>query len=217
MEITCCNRIRSGPESGLSRITDSSGSRTCSFIMKASNPFVSAPAAIVLAVSCSAPLANNSVLETPWSIQSGDLLSSQVFLEVNSYRLERHKLALRRDTGLDRLAHDHAEFLLLHRGTYGPNGSDANHHGFGARAQTAQLTMGFGQVAENVVCCRSRNAATLVRLWSKSKAHEQTMLAPYQYTGIGTVVANDGMVFSVEMFGERGSWNSGGFMRMNPL
>lgn len=157
---------------------------------------------------------NKPLLAPPISRRNGDLLSSQVFIEVYSYRRDRNKLALLRDTGLDRLALDHAEFLLLHRGTYGPKGNDANHHGFGGRAQAAQLTMGFGRVAENVVCCRSRSAATLVRLWSKSKAHELTMRAPYQYTGIGTVVANDGMVFSVEMFGERGSWSSGGFMRM---
>jgi uncharacterized protein YkwD len=67
----------------------------------------------------------------------------------------------------------------------------------------AQYSMGFQQVAENVVCCRGGSGATYVRLWSESAPHEKTMRGAYQYTGIGTVVDGDGMVFSVQLFGTK--------------
>lgn len=183
--------------------------------MKSKNLFIPTAAAIACVVSCSAPVATKPLTAASRPVGNADQLSNQLFIAVNNYRQDRNKLELRRDVGLDRLAREHAEFLLHNRGTYGPKGSDANHLGFGRRAEKAQFTLGFGRVAENVVCCRSGSAATLVRLWSESKSHEQTMRAPYQYTGIGTVVDRDGMVFSVEMFGDNGGWSKSGNLPVN--
>lgn len=178
--------------------------------MKTKTLTVSVLAAISCAVSCSPPAPVQRMKVASQLTRPGDSLSNQVFTAVNNYRQDRNKPGLRRDAGLDRLARGHAEFLLRNRGKHGSNTSDANHRGFGGRAETARITMGFGQVAENVVCCRSGSAATLVRLWSESKSHQRAMVSPYQYTGIGTVVDRDGMVFSVEMFGNMSSWNNGG-------
>ncbi len=71
--------------------------------------------------------------------------------------------------------------------------------------------MGFGRVAENVVCCRGGSGATYVRLWSHSPSHNTTMVGAYQFTGIGTVVDDDGMVFSVQLFAVAGTqvWDPG--------
>lgn len=180
--------------------------------MKTKTLTVSTLAAISCAVSCSSPARIQRMPVAAQRTGTSDLLSNQVFAAVNNYRHDRNKPGLRRDAGLDRLARGHAEFLLRNRGKHGPNGSDANHKGFGQRTQTARMTMGFGEVAENVVCCRGGNAATLVRLWSESRSHQRAMVSPYQYTGIGTVVDRDGMVFSVEMFGNMSNWtNSGNF------
>lgn len=182
--------------------------------MKTKTLTVSTMAAISCAVSCScsSPAQIQRMPVASQRIGTSDILSNQVFAAVNNYRNDRNKGSLRRDAGLDRLARGHAEFLMRNRGKHGSNTSDANHRGFGGRAETARMTMGFGQVAENVVCCRGGNAATLVRLWSESRSHQRAMVSPYQYTGIGTVVDRDGMVFSVEMFGNVSNWtNSGNF------
>jgi len=131
-----------------------------------------------------------------------DDLSSRVFQEVNHYRMERNAQPVRRATKLDDLAREHANFLRNVHERSASHGPVANHDGFESRARRARFTGYFGQVAENVVSCRSTSPGTLVRLWSKSKSHEITMRNPiYQYAGIGTVIATDGMVFSVQIFG----------------
>ncbi len=171
--------------------------------------------AIACVASCAPPVPIKRLPVAARLNGTGEALSNQVFIEVNHYRNDRNKLSLRRDRGLDRLAHEHAEYLLRNRGKYGPKVSDANHNGFGWRAERAQMTMGYGRVAENVVCSRRGSAATLVRLWSQSKPHQRAMVDLYQYTGIGTVVDGDGMVFSVEMFGANSTWNGGGNLWVN--
>lgn len=135
------------------------------------------------------------------------LLSNQVFREVNHYRNDLRKQDLLIHSGLSRLALEHAEYLRANRGSNGLRGREVSHHGFAARAFKAQMNMGFGQVGENVVSCRRGNAATLVRLWSQSESHDETMKAPYQYTGVGTVVDDDGMVFTVQLFGMSNDYN----------
>jgi uncharacterized protein YkwD len=135
-----------------------------------------------------------------------DGLSDRVFSEVNRYRANKGAGSLRRSAGLDRLAREHAGFLSLSRAKAGLHGTLVNHHGFESRASRARYSMNFGRVAENVVSCNSTSAATLVRLWSGSKPHEITMRGDYQYTGIGTVIDSDGMVFSVELFGAVPNW-----------
>lgn len=71
----------------------------------------------------------------------------------------------------------------------------------------AQFSMGFQQVAENVVACKGGSGSTYVRLWSQSPPHDRTMKDDYQYTGIGTAVDRDGMVFSVQLFGTKDRTN----------
>jgi len=151
-------------------------------------------------VSCTAPAKTITVYMSSSSNRNEASLSNQVFREVNSYRHDRNKKDLIIHSGLAGLAREHAQFLRLNRGKYGSRGSDANHHGFANRAMKAQYTMGFGRVAENVVCCKGGSGATFVRLWSQSPAHNDTMKGSYQYTGIGTVVDSDGMAFSVQLF-----------------
>jgi len=140
------------------------------------------------------------------STRNETALSNQIFRRVNVYRHDRSKQELIRHTGLTMLALEHARYLLRSRGT---SEKDANHNGFGVRAMKAQYSMGFSQVAENVVCCRGGSGSTYVRLWSHSPAHEKTMRSDvYQYTGIGTVVDQDGMVFSVQLFATRAMANN---------
>ncbi len=155
--------------------------------------------------SCTAPSKTMTVYMST-STRNETTLSDQVFREVNHYRTDRNKTSLARHPGLAALAREHAQYLRLTRGT---TAKDANHHGFSNRAMKAQYTMGFRQVAENVVCCPGGSGATYARLWSKSAPHEKTMRTDvYQYTGIGTVVDGDGMVFCVQLFANRGMANA---------
>lgn len=169
--------------------------------MKPTNLGALAALGIACLPSCTAP-AETMTVYMSISTQNETNLSNQVFREVNHYRHDRSKQELTRHPGLAALAREHAQYLRLTRGT---SAKDANHHDFGKRAMKAQYTMGFRQVAENVVCCRGGSGATYVRLWSQSAPHEKTMRADaYQYTGIGTVVDGDGMVFTVQLFATRG-------------
>jgi uncharacterized protein YkwD len=172
---------------------------TCPSIMKTLNHGAVAALGIACLVSCAAPAKTITVYMSS-STRDETSLSNQVFREVNSYRRDRNKKDLISHPGLARLAREHAQFLRLNRGKYGAGVSDANHIGFANRAMKAQYTMGFGRVAENVVCCHGGGGATFVRLWSHSPPHNATMIGAYQYTGIGTVVDKDGMVFSVQLF-----------------
>ncbi len=173
--------------------------------MKPTNLGALAALGNVCLISCMAPAETVTVYMST-STQNETSLSNQVFSEVNHYRHDRSKQELTRHPGLAALAREHAQYLRLTRGT---SAKDANHHGFGSRAMKAQYTMGFRQVAENVVCCRGGSGATYVRLWSQSAPHEKTMQADaYRYTGIGTVVDGDGMVFTVQLFGTRGMGSS---------
>jgi uncharacterized protein YkwD len=160
---------------------------------------------IACLTSCSTPIRTMTVYMSA-SGQNETTLSDQVLRRVNDYRHDRSKQELVRHPGLAKLAREHAQYL---RRTRGQTAKDANHQGFGNRAMKAQHAMGFGQVAENVVCCLGGNASTYVRLWSQSASHEKTMRTDdYRYTGVGTVVDRDGMVFSVQLFAAPGMINN---------
>lgn len=158
--------------------------------------------------SCTTQVIYTSVDGFSSSTQNEKSLSNQVLYEVNGYRRKKGRQALTHHTGLAALARSHAQFLRVNRAKKGIRSSDANHHGFGNRVGKAQQTMGFRKVAENVVACRSGSGTTIVRLWSQSGTHEKTMIEAYQFTGIGTVVDGDGVVFSVQLFGTKNQYDS---------
>lgn len=190
-------------------------SKTTDAPMKTPNLYSTAALGLAILASCSAPTPAMTVLRPSSASRRETSLSDQVFREVNHYRSDRSRQELRLDACLGRLAREHAKFLSANRGEHGLRGREVSHHGFTKRARTAQFTKGFVEVAENVVSCRNGNAATLVRLWSHSESHEKTMRANYQYTGVGTVVDTDGMVFSVQLFAATAHSNTGWATRLN--
>lgn len=158
--------------------------------------------------SCAEPAGFQTARMSTSSTPGETSLSQQVFREVNGYRHKRSKRALIHHAGLAGLARTHAQYLRRHRGKEGIRGDDANHHGFGSRAGKARYAMGFRKVAENVVACQGGGGSTYVRLWSQSPTHEKTMTEAYEYTGIGTVVDGDGVVFSVQLFATKSGYDS---------
>jgi uncharacterized protein YkwD len=169
---------------------------------------VCAALAIACLASCTAPLGVRTSRASYPATHNETLLSNQILKEVNGYRTDRSKQALIHHAGLAALARTHAQYLRINRGQQGTGRNDANHHGFKSRSGKAQQKLGFRKVAENVLSCHGGSASTHVRLWSKSAPHEKTMIEACQYTGIGTVVDGDGMVFTVQLFGTKNRYDS---------
>lgn len=168
-----------------------------------SSPYTLLCAAAVSGVlaSCSASPQAVSRVPVSSSIGSHRSLSDQVFSEVNSYRAAKGKPALRRHSGLDRLAQQHCEYLAKTSGSYGIYGKSVSHIGFEGRALAAKQAYQITSLGENVVSSSNKSAQHLVKLWAGSKGHEQNMRSDWACTGIGTAVTPDGHVISAQIFG----------------
>jgi uncharacterized protein YkwD len=130
-------------------------------------------------------------------------LAGQVLQEVNSYRRSHGAADLQMHAGLSALAQRHCEYLIRNRGKFGLYGKNVSHFGFEGRALVARERYKMINYCENVGAAFHPGkfaASNLVQLWSKSKDHEFNMRSDWTYTGIGAVVAEDGMVISTEIF-----------------
>ncbi len=163
----------------------------------------------MFAVACSAVLAacasppTTVRMPVSASIRPDTSLSSQVFQGVNSYRRSLGAQELQRHAGLDRLAQEHCEYLRQHRGSFSLNGKNVSHIGFDGRATIARERYQMDGVSENVAAANypgKNQASVLISLWKGSKDHHKNMIDAWTYTGVGTVVDSDGMVFSTQLF-----------------
>jgi uncharacterized protein YkwD len=130
-------------------------------------------------------------------------LAAQVLQEVNSYRRSHGAADLQMHPGLNGLAQKHCEYLVQNRGKFGIYGKNVSHFGSEGRALVARERYKMTSYCENVAAAVHPGkvaAPTLVKLWSSSKDHEFNMRSAWTHTGIGVVVAGDGMVFSTEIF-----------------
>ncbi len=169
---------------------------------KTSHTLLSSLALCCVMVSCSPP--QQEVTRIPVSSSYGNdrTLAGQVFHEVNSYRAMKGKSSLVRHAGLDSLAQKHCDYLSQ---TCGGNGLQINHNGFTGRALSARTSFQIGAIGENVVASSTHSANHLLNLWVSSKQHEHNMRSKWKYTGIGTIVTNDGKLISVQIFGSEES------------
>jgi uncharacterized protein YkwD len=130
-------------------------------------------------------------------------LVSQILQEVNTYRRNHGAADLQMHAGLNGLAQRHCEYLAQNRGKFGLYGKNVSHFGYEGRALAARERYKMINYCENVAAAVQPGklaAPTLVKLWASSKDHEFNMRSDWAYTGIGVVVAEDGMVFSTEIF-----------------
>jgi uncharacterized protein YkwD len=164
----------------------------------------------VIAVACVGALASCAtqpeVTKMPMSAsyRPDSSLSGRILTEVNSYRRNHGASDLQRHAGLERLAQQHCEYLLQHKGEFGLYGKHVSHYGFEGRAVAAREYFQMRSVSENVVAAfnpGSNPAPVLVKLWSQSKDHDHNMRSSWTHTGIGVVVASDGTVYSTQLFG----------------
>ena len=132
-------------------------------------------------------------------------LTSNLFAEVNAYRISKGANTLVRHPGLDRLAQEHCEFLRNNRGKFGIYGANVSHFGFESRALAARQAYNIDSLGENVISSSrlaGPNAAKeLVKSWATSRNHEYNMRASWNCSGIGVVVDKDGTIFATQIFG----------------
>lgn len=165
----------------------------------------------VIAVACVGALASCATkpeikttrMPVSATIRPDSSRTGQVLQEVNSYRRSHGASDLERHAGLDRLAQEHCEYLMQHRGTFSLNGKNVSHIGFEGRTLVARERYRMESVSENVVAAShlgKNPAPTLIRLWAGSKGHEYNMRGEWTHTGIGMVTDSDGMVFCTQLF-----------------
>jgi uncharacterized protein YkwD len=159
-------------------------------------------AALALA-SCAPPVPETRRIEVSSTLRPDSSLPGQVLQEVNAYRATKGVGSLQRHSGLDRLAHEHCEYLRKHRGTFQLSGKNVSHFGFESRALAARELYNMQNVSENVAAAThpgKNSASVLVSLWKGSKDHHKNMIDDWTHTGIGVVVDSDGTVFSTQLF-----------------
>ncbi|MFT4176072.1 MAG: CAP domain-containing protein [Luteolibacter sp.] len=162
-------------------------------------------------VSCSTSAPPTKVTSMPVASTFGGgsgNLSTQIFNEVNSYRRSKGNSNLARHAGLDRLAQQHCEYLLKRRGQFGLYGKNVSHMGFESRALIAREKYNMPYLSENVASTNvggANPAAVVTRLWMNSKGHENNMVNSWDYTGVGSVKAEDGTIISTQLFGSVGN------------
>jgi uncharacterized protein YkwD len=163
----------------------------------------------VIAVACVGALASCATqpettrMPVSATIRPDTSPTGQVLQEVNSYRRSHGASDLQRHAGLERLAQEHSEYLMKHRGTFTLSGKNVSHIGFEGRTLVARERYQMDNVSENVVAAShlgKNPAPMLVKLWSESKDHETNMRGSWTHTGIGMVVDSDGMVFCTQLF-----------------
>ena len=163
----------------------------------------------VIAVACvgalasCAPQPQTTRMPVSASLHPESSRTGQVLQEVNSYRRNHGASDLQRHAGLDRLAQEHSEYLMRHRGTFSLSGKNVSHMGFEGRALVARERYQMENISENVAAAShlgNAPAPTLVKMWSESKGHDHNMRGSWTHTGIGLVKDSDGMVFCTQLF-----------------
>lgn len=159
-------------------------------------------AALALA-SCAPPVPETQRIQVSSTVRPDSSLTGQVLQQVNAYRATKGAVPLQRHSGLDRLAHEHCEYLRKHRGSFQLSGKNVSHFGFEGRALAARELYNMHNVSENVAAATrpgKDKAGVLVSLWKGSKDHHKNMIDDWTHTGIGVVVDSDGTVFSTQLF-----------------
>ncbi len=156
------------------------------------------------------PIVHAEMNQTPGLKSAGDLTSASVHEEVNRYRESIGTAPLQRHAGLDKLAKQHSEYLRQNRGTFSLYGSNVSHMGSSGRSTVAMKIYNMSSTSENVasmsrLSSTSADARGLLNLWKNSpKHHEALKNDAWTHTGIGTVVDDDGTIFSTQLFGSMG-------------
>ncbi len=137
--------------------------------------------------------ADTEAAASPFATLEGDL-----FRAVNTTRVSRHLVGLRRDPGLDRVARAHSRDMarrgyFSHTTPEGLNPVD--------RLSRGGVT-GFALAAENVgMTDRPDPNREIHDGWLASPVHRKNLLAPaFNVTGIGVAAAADGTLYYTQLY-----------------
>jgi uncharacterized protein YkwD len=121
---------------------------------------------------------------------------------INAHRRTIGKPALRRHSGLDRLAYQHSRFMAANRGKFTLGSENISHYGFEDRALMAKRAYRMQSVAENVAGGKIEGdiPAALLSSWTTSTKHNYNLSQDWDATGLGVHVADDGMVYATQLF-----------------
>lgn len=153
-------------------------------------------------VSCAAPVTTTRVpvSSTPHPDNSQ---STRFYQAVNAYRRSQGAADLQRHAGLDQLARQHCAYLSEHHGSFSLEGKNVSHIGFEGRILVAREIYHMPNISENVAAANhpgSDPVPALLALMKNSKEHHKNMLDVWTHTGVGVVVAPDGMAFVTQLF-----------------
>lgn len=167
---------------------------------------VAAICAALASISCTgpSPLPQGEIQNALSGLSKSDHgTSAGIFRDVNAYRARFGKPALRRHTGLDRLAQAHSEFLRANRGKFTLSKTgNVSHFGFEGRAAVARTKYGLASIHENVAA--GPREISIIKVWANSSGHEPAMRGDWACTGVGVAVDSDGMIFATQLFGSPG-------------
>jgi uncharacterized protein YkwD len=162
---------------------------------------------VVILTSCAT---DSSVTRVEMSSSGGSSKGSNHSTEgrilngINQFRSNQGLSSLRRHSGLDKLARQHAEYMRDNRGSFSLHGKNITHAGFESRLMAAQHHHNMETISENVIAGTKLSgdiAGILVRGWTGSKGHLKNITDEWQVTGIGVAVDSDGAVFATQLFG----------------
>ena len=159
-----------------------------------------------LGVVLSSCATDSSIAQVEMSSSAGrdSTLAGGILRGVNEYRRSNGLSTLSRHTGLDRLAQQHAEYMMNNRGSFGLHGKNVTHYGFEGRVLAAQRLCNMETIGENVIAgtqVAGDIPSALVKGWVSSSGHRKNMTDDWSATGIGVAVDKDGAVFATQLFG----------------
>ncbi|NNC90475.1 MAG: CAP domain-containing protein [Akkermansiaceae bacterium] len=131
-------------------------------------------------------------------------IEHEILVGINAYRGSIGKGDMKRHRGLDELARQHSEFMMLNAGKFNVEGKRISHYGFGARAAQARNVHNMGSLAENVIAgwgLEGSMSDYFIQGWIDSPNHLHNIKGGWGHTGIGVAIGPDGAVYGTQLFG----------------
>lgn len=137
-------------------------------------------------------LTNNSYKLAQNNLNSANL-ETQVFQQINQYRVNQKLLTLTRNPSIDKQARIHSQNMASGKVPF-------SHKDFDKRVKAVNIT--YRAVAENVAYNQGVQdpATTAVRGWLTSQGHLKNIRGDYNLTGIGVAINNKGEIFFTQIF-----------------
>jgi len=142
-------------------------------------------------IACSAPPILRDFSQSPPEIIS---LEENVLQVVNDYRKTQGLKALREEAAITQPCRSHSK-SMARRG-------EAFHGRLDLRVQQIEKTILCASVKENVATVMGRRdiAAAALEGWLKSAEHRETILGPFDLTGVGVARDSSGTYYITQMF-----------------